>query len=69
MKKISQLLDHLSEFFAHRKGLLPIVGLLFVIVNFIFQLTPELVWLSTTNFFLYLGVILAIIGMVLAWAL
>ena len=69
MKKFGHFLDHLSEFFAHRKGLLPIVGLLFVAVNYILQLIPGLGWLSSTNLFLHLGVILAIIGMMLARAL
>ena len=69
MERFSQLLDHLSEYLAHRKGLLPLVGLLLVVINFILQLFPGLGWLATSNLFLHLGVILAIIGMMLAWAL
>jgi hypothetical protein len=69
MKKFNQLLDHLSEYFAHRKGLLPLVGLMFVVINFIIQLIPSLGWLTTSNLFLHLGVIFAILGMMLAWVL
>ena len=69
MEKINQLLDHLSEYFAHRKGLLPIVGLVFVVINFILQLVPGLGWLASSNLFLHLGVIFAIVGMMLAWVL
>ena len=69
MKKINQLLDHLSEYFAHRKGLLPIVGLFFVVINFILQLIPGLGWIASSNLFLHFGVVLAIVGMLLAWVL
>ena len=69
MDWFNQLLDTLSEYFAQRKGLLPMVGLLFVVINFIFQLFPGLGWLASSNLFLHLGLILAIVGMMLSWAL
>jgi uncharacterized membrane protein len=69
MKKINSILDHLSEYFAHRKGLLPILGLVFVMINFILQLIPGIGWLTSSNLFLHFGVILAIVGMLLAWVL
>jgi hypothetical protein len=69
VEKFSRLLDHLSEYLAHRKGLLPFVGLFFVLINFVFQLIPGMGWLATSNLFLHLGVIVAIVGMMLAWAL
>lgn len=64
----SNLLDRLSEFFAHRKGLLPIIGIILILVNFILQVTP-IGWFTQTNFFLHIGVILAIFGFILASAL
>lgn len=67
-KKLSLLLDRISGFLAPRKGLLPILGLLLILVNFFFQLYP-LGWLSSTSLFLHLGLILAILGFLLAWAL
>ncbi len=68
INRLSAFVDDLSEFIAHRKGLLPILGLLLVLINFILQLFPA-GWLAHTNFFLHLGVILAILGFMLARAL
>ena len=67
-QNLSRLLDHLSEFLAHRKGLLPILGMLLVLVNFVFQFFP-MGWVSSSNVFLHAGIILAILGFLLAWAL
>jgi hypothetical protein len=67
---ISRLLDRLSDFLAHRKGLLPFLGILLVIFNFILQFFfPFGHWLTAANLFLHLGVIVAIFGLMLAWAL
>jgi hypothetical protein len=70
MKWLSKLVDNASNFFAHRKGLLPLIGILLVIVNYIlpFVLGPYTV-VTGTNLFLHLGVIVAIFGFMLAWAL
>lgn len=68
IEKFSIFLDRFSEFFAHRKGLLPLIALVLVLINFILQLFPA-GWLGQTNFFLHLGVILAIFGFLLARAL
>ncbi len=67
-KRLSETVDDLSEYFAHRKGLLPIIGLVLVIINFLLQLFSA-GWLAQTNFFLHLGVIVAIVGFMLARAL
>lgn len=67
---ISNLLDWLSNFLARRKGLLPLIGILLVLLNFGLQfLFPFGHWLSGSNLFLHLGVIVAIFGFMLAWAL
>jgi hypothetical protein len=68
INQLSTFVDHVSEFFAHRKGLLPIVGMALVLLNFVLQLFPA-GWLAQTNCFLHLGVILAIFGLLLARAL
>ncbi len=66
---MSKLLDKLSEYLAHRKGLLPIIGILLIVVNlavqFIFPFSP----LAFSNIFLHIGLIVAIFGLMLAWAL
>lgn len=68
MNSLSRLVDRLSGFFAHRKGLLPLVGVLFIILNFVFRVAP-LGWITQTDIFLHLGLIIAIFGLMLAWAL
>ena len=65
---ISKLIDRASTFFAARKGLLPIAGILLILLNFILKLAFS-GWLVETDFFLHLGVIIAILGLMLAWAL
>ena len=69
MNWLSKLLDTTSNYLAHRKGLLPLIGILLVIINFIlpFFIGPNFITLS--NLFLHLGVIVAIFGMMLSWAL
>jgi hypothetical protein len=66
---ISKLLDHLSEFLAHRKGLLPIIGLLLILLNLLVQLIFPGSFLATTNLLLHFGLIVAIFGLMLSWAL
>ncbi len=66
---MSDLLDRISEFLAHRKGLLPIIGILLIIVNLILQFVLPGNFLTTSNLFLHLGLVIAIFGLMLAWAL
>ncbi len=68
-RKLSQLLDDLSAFMAPRKGLLPFIGLILVIINLLLQFIPGLGWFADSDLLLHLGVILAIAGFMLAWAL
>lgn len=70
MKRLSRLIDRASDFFARRKGLLPLIGIVLVILNYILPFIFGLDNLVTgSNLFLHLGVIIAIFGMMLAWAL
>lgn len=66
---ISRLLDWFSEFLAYRKGLLPILAIVFVILNFVLQLFPDIGFVANSNLFLHIGVILGFLGVLLAWAL
>ena len=66
---ISRLLDKMSNYLAHRKGLLPLLGLLLILVNLVLQFVPGLGWVAQTDIFLHLGLIIAITGLMLAWAL
>ena len=67
-QSLNRLLDKTSEFFADRKGLLPLLGLVFVALNFVLGLVGA-GWISESDLFLHLGVGLAILGFLLAWAL
>ena len=69
LKLFNRFLDASSEFLAHRKGLLPGLGLLLVIVNVVLQFIPGGGVFAEANVLLHLGVILAILGFMLAWAL
>jgi hypothetical protein len=66
---LSKFIDRLSEFLAHRKGLLPLLGLLFIIANLVLVILFPLGWLAGTNLLLHIGLIIAILGLMLAWAL
>jgi hypothetical protein len=66
---ISKLLDRLSEFIAHRKGLLPIIGLLLIIGNLMIQFIMPGTLLATSNLLLHIGLIVSIFGLMLSWAL
>jgi hypothetical protein len=67
-QRMNRMLDKVSEYLAPRKGLLPLIGIFFIIVNFILQFLP-LGWLKDSNLFLHLGLVIAIFGLMLAWAL
>jgi len=69
MQRLNRLIDTLSEFLAKRKGLLPFLGLILILINAILSFFPGGGWLSSTNLLLHLGVIVAIIGFMVAWAL
>lgn len=66
---LSKLLDRLSEYLAHRKGLLPLIGLLFILLNLILQFFLSPGWLLESNLLLYIGLIISILGLMLARAL
>lgn len=66
---MSKLLDWLSEFLAHRKGLLPLIGIGLILMNIFLQFLLPAGWLVSTNFLLHIGLVIAIFGLMLAWAL
>ena len=69
MKRLSRLVDRASDYFAHRKGLLPLLGILLIIINYILPFLIGLNIVTQSNLFLHLGVIVAIFGIMLAAAL
>jgi hypothetical protein len=65
---ISKFLKLLSDYLSHRKGLLPMLGIVLVMVNYLLQWIPA-GWVSDSHLFLHLGILAAIVGFLLAWAL
>lgn len=68
METLSKIIDKLSSFFAARKGLLPLLGISMVAVNYLLPFLTQH-FIATSNLFLHLGIIIAILGIMLAWAL
>jgi hypothetical protein len=66
---LNRILDASAEYFAHRKGLLPIIGIFLVLINAVLQFIPGGGIFIESNILLHLGVIIAIFGIMLAWAL
>jgi hypothetical protein len=63
---INRFVDNAAEFLAKRPGLLPLIGLVLVVLNFMLQIFPGSgSWIVDTNFFLHLGLVLAIFGLLL----
>jgi len=57
LSRLNRLLDVLSDFLAVRKGLLPLLGILLIIVNGILQFIPTIGWLAHTNLLFHIVVI------------
>ena len=66
---LSKLVDKLSDYLAHRRGLLPLIGILFILANLVLQFVLPPGWLRDSQLLLHIGVIVAIFGGMLAWAL
>jgi hypothetical protein len=65
----SKFLDHASEFLAKRKGLLPLIGIGLILLNFLLVSIFPSGFIIETNLFLHLGIIVALVGQMLARAL
>jgi len=70
IEKLSKFLDTASDYFAHRKGLLPLIGVGLILFNLLLALILPADWLIIkSNLFLHLGLVTALIGLLLANAL
>jgi|YNPNPStandDraft_1061719.scaffolds.fasta_scaffold507679_1 hypothetical protein len=47
------------------KGLPVLVGIALILLNFVVQFVPALVWFAETDFFLHLGLVVALGGLLL----
>jgi len=66
----SKLLDYASNYLANRKGLLPLAGIGLILINLlaVSSLPPDW-YIVQSNLFLHLGLVVALFGLMLAWAL
>ncbi|GAB4496524.1 MAG: hypothetical protein OHK0052_06580 [Anaerolineales bacterium] len=69
MQQFNRFLDQVSDFLAHRKGLLPLIGMVLIIFNAILQFVPGQGWLVETDLLLHIGLVVAIFGFLIASAL
>jgi hypothetical protein len=63
---MSKLIDAIGQYLAHRKGLLPLLGLLLVLINLGLRLLAPASWLAGTDLFLHLGILIAVFGLLFA---
>ena len=69
MSWLPRLIDRASDYFARRKGLLPLLGMVLIVINYFLPFIFGLHWVTGSNLFLHLGLLIAIFGLMLAWAL
>lgn len=69
MQKLLAFIQRIADFLEGVKGLPILVGILLVILNFIAQSIPGLAFLSDSNLLLHLGVVVGLLGILLAEAL
>jgi hypothetical protein len=63
---MSQFIDAVSHFLAHRKGLLPLLGCALIAGNLILRLVAPGTWIASNDLLLHAGVLIAIVGLLLA---
>jgi hypothetical protein len=63
------LVQKLADFLERVKGLPILIGILLVVLNFIVQYIPGLGFLDDSNLLLHLGVVVGLLGVLLAEAL
>ena len=70
IEQLSKFLDLASNYLAHRKGLLPLVGVLLILLNWLLAtILPGDWFIIKSNLFLHLGAIVALLGLMVAKAL
>jgi hypothetical protein len=63
---MSTLIDAASRYLARRKGLLPLLGALLVLCNLLLRWLLPGSWLAASDLLLHLGILIAILGFLLA---
>jgi hypothetical protein len=65
-KLLNRLLDRASDLLGRRPGLLPLIAIALVVINFLLYLVAGPgAWLVDSDLFLHLGLILGLVGLLL----
>ena len=63
---INQFVDKAADFLAKWPGLLPLIGLGLIVINFVLQIYPgSSYWIVDANLFLHVGLVITILGILL----
>jgi hypothetical protein len=69
-KFMNNLLDKSSDFLARKPGFLPLLAIVLIVLNLALQIFPGSdYWLVSSHFFLHVGAIVGLIGVLLVRAL
>lgn len=63
---MAELVKRVSDFLARKPGLLVVIGLGLILLNFVLQLLPAwpvIGWLAEVNLFLHIGLIASLFGL------
>lgn len=63
---MAELVKRVSDFLARKPGLLVVIGLGLILLNFVLQLLPAwpvVGWLADVNLFLHIGLIVSLFGL------
>ena len=65
-QQINELVERVNNFMVRRPGILPLVGVLFILFNFLLHLYPGPdAWIAESNLLLHIGLLLSIVGLLL----
>jgi hypothetical protein len=66
------MIDRISDYLAHNKGMPVFLGVLLVILNYVAQFfagVPVIGFIASTNLLLHLGIVIGLVGILLGDAL
>ncbi|MDX1662826.1 MAG: hypothetical protein R3272_03470 [Candidatus Promineifilaceae bacterium] len=65
-QQINELVERVNDFMVRRPGILPLVGVGFILINLLLQFYPGPdVWIAGSNLLLHIGLFLSIVGLLL----
>lgn len=63
---INDLFERCNDFLARWPGVLPLIGIGFILLNFVLHLVPGPgIWFVDVNLFLHLGLLIGLLGLLL----